>query len=178
MEKLAEEPPALVLLDIELPGISGNEVLQQIRARWNAFELPVIMLTSNSDSEDVLHSFRLGASDFVNKALPGEILIRRIQTHIHVSSLGKQSGEIQQARAIQAIVATYNHEINNPLCLALVALDRISRDNPDNPSVQRLEEALYRISDIVKKIKSLEKEARISLEEYTPDSKMVKLKAS
>ncbi|MDO5689078.1 MAG: response regulator transcription factor, partial [Tissierellia bacterium] len=69
----------LVLLDINLPGMSGFQVLRQIRAQS---ELPVLMLTARDTQMDELMSLELGADDFVTKPFNREILLARIRTRL------------------------------------------------------------------------------------------------
>ncbi|MFN2301741.1 MAG: response regulator [Gammaproteobacteria bacterium] len=61
------ETPALVLLDLKLPRVSGLEVLQRIRSDERTKTLPVVVLTSSSQDEDILSSYRLGANSYVRK---------------------------------------------------------------------------------------------------------------
>ncbi|NTU75774.1 MAG: response regulator [Anaerolineaceae bacterium] len=65
-----EEPPelpALVLLDLNLPGMSGLEVLRQIRAHERTRLLPVIMLTTSMEDHDMTRSYELGANSYIRK---------------------------------------------------------------------------------------------------------------
>jgi two-component system response regulator len=59
--------PAVVLLDLHLPGIDGFGVLERIRAEARTALLPVVVMTSSDERSDVLHSYRLGANSFVRK---------------------------------------------------------------------------------------------------------------
>jgi two-component system, response regulator len=59
--------PAVVLLDIKLPKVSGLEVLERMRADERTRLVPVVMLTSSSEDEDKLRSYRLGANSYVRK---------------------------------------------------------------------------------------------------------------
>lgn len=61
---IASEPIDIVLLDLMLPDISGEEVCQQIRA-FSA--LPIIMLTAKSDEDDIIHGLKIGADDYIVK---------------------------------------------------------------------------------------------------------------
>lgn len=72
----------LILLDLQMPGMRGEEVLQEIRARYSATELPIIMLAASSDRNDIRRSLELGANDYVTK--PGELpmLLARIKTQL------------------------------------------------------------------------------------------------
>lgn len=61
------ELPDLVLLDLKLPRMGGLEVLQRIRADDRTRLLPVVVLTSSSQDEDIVSSYRLGANSYVRK---------------------------------------------------------------------------------------------------------------
>ena len=62
-----EELPAVVLLDLKLPKVSGLEVLQRIRGDERTQLLPVVILTSSDEREDLIGGYRLGANSYVRK---------------------------------------------------------------------------------------------------------------
>ncbi len=65
----AGELPAVVLLDIGLPRLSGLEVLERLRAHPRTRLLPVVILTSSDEENDRMRSYKNGANSFVRKPL-------------------------------------------------------------------------------------------------------------
>jgi two-component system, response regulator len=63
----AARMPAAVLLDLKLPKLSGLDVLQRMRADPRTRLIPVVILTSSSEDEDMLRSYELGANSYVRK---------------------------------------------------------------------------------------------------------------
>lgn len=61
------ETPAVVLLDLRLPKIDGLEVLQRIRADERTRLLPVVILTSSKQEEDLVNGYKLGANSYILK---------------------------------------------------------------------------------------------------------------
>jgi two-component system, response regulator len=59
--------PRLVLLDLKLPGLNGHEVLERLRQDARTRHVPVVMLTSSVEAEDVHRSYVLGANSYVRK---------------------------------------------------------------------------------------------------------------
>lgn len=60
-------PPGVVLLDLNLPGTSGRDVLEQIKADESLRHIPVVILTTSADQSDVTFCYRNGASGYMTK---------------------------------------------------------------------------------------------------------------
>lgn len=70
------ERPDLVILDVNLPGMSGFEICQQIRAEST---VPILMLTVRSAEEDEVHGLDLGADDYLTKPFSPRMLLARVR---------------------------------------------------------------------------------------------------
>ena len=77
LEAAASERPDLLILDLMLPGLSGYEVLGELRRRPELTEVPVIVLTARRDEADRVRGLELGADDYVTKPFsPRELVLR------------------------------------------------------------------------------------------------------
>ena len=73
---------ALVLLDVEMPEMSGLEVLRSLRQRHTRVDLPVIMVTARQESKDVVEALTIGANDYVTKPVDFPVALARIETQL------------------------------------------------------------------------------------------------
>ncbi|MCB1800628.1 MAG: EAL domain-containing protein [Gammaproteobacteria bacterium] len=77
MDRLREQHPDVLLLDVVMPGLNGFEILSMVRADPEFTHLPVIILTSSSDAATKLQALDLGATDFLSKPVdPSELALR------------------------------------------------------------------------------------------------------
>ena len=74
--------PALVLLDVMMPGLSGFDVLEQLRANEATKSLPIIMLTAKAQDSDTERGFALGANDYVFKPFSPRELMNRVNLQL------------------------------------------------------------------------------------------------
>jgi diguanylate cyclase (GGDEF)-like protein len=71
-----------VLLDVMMPEMSGTEVLQEIRVKFSASLLPIIMVTAKSQSEDIVEALKFGANDYVTKPVDFSTALARVNSQI------------------------------------------------------------------------------------------------
>jgi len=79
MTEINQQLPALVLLDLMLPGMSGFALARRLRGEARTRELPIIMVTARADEGDRVQGLELGADDYVTKPFSPKELIARIR---------------------------------------------------------------------------------------------------
>jgi diguanylate cyclase (GGDEF)-like protein len=72
----------LVILDVMMPRLSGNDTCRQMRQKYTPQELPIILLTARTRTEDLLAGFEAGANDYLTKPVNKEELLARVSTHL------------------------------------------------------------------------------------------------
>ena len=148
----------LVLLDWMMPGMEGPEVLQRIREAHTPGQLPVIMVTARSASQDVSGTLGAGANDYVTKPVDFAVLQARMQTQLArktaedvtyrtLKDMRRTVGELENARrraeagakAKSEFLANISHEIRTPLNGVLGMAEVMALDELTEAQRQRLE---------------------------------------
>ncbi|MDR2533102.1 MAG: response regulator [Oscillospiraceae bacterium] len=86
-ELLEEVVPDLILLDILMPETNGFDALRMLKGDTRYFNIPVIFLTSRSDSTTEALGFEMGAVDFISKPFSEPVLLNRIKCHLKIEDI-------------------------------------------------------------------------------------------
>lgn len=173
LELVAQSEFDLIIMDYVMPGMSGIEVVEIIRKDKNSFELPIIMLTSKNSSDNLVESLKRGANDYLTKPVNIDIAVARIKLHINLKELNTQNMQQKQAVTIATLITTLNHEINNPLAIALGHLNLgFERMTPER--FEKVVKALYRIADLVKEVQNITTNSKQVT--YSDDTTMYEIK--
>jgi signal transduction histidine kinase len=84
----------LVLLDVEMPSMSGLELLQIVRKTHSQMQLPIIMVTAHHQSSDVVQALELGANDYVTKPVDLPVALARLKTHLGYKRVNEALKEV------------------------------------------------------------------------------------
>ena len=80
LERVQQRPSLdLMLLDLNLPGVGGLDVLKQLRSDPRTRTLPVVVLTSSQEQEDIRRAYECGANSFVSKSDTPELTFQRLR---------------------------------------------------------------------------------------------------
>ncbi len=94
LKTVRENPPDLVLLDIQMPGIDGIETLKRIKEEDPL--IPVVMMSAHGTIEKAVQSMKLGAYDFITKPFAGDRLLVTVNNALMTSSLKKEVDELKR----------------------------------------------------------------------------------
>jgi two-component system phosphate regulon response regulator PhoB len=100
MERVFALRPALLLLDVMLPGASGFEICRTLKSDPRSREMPIILLTAKAQARDRVHGLELGADDYVTKPFSPRELVLRVQAQVRKLPGQARPGETLQVGEI------------------------------------------------------------------------------
>jgi two-component system sensor histidine kinase/response regulator len=143
LEMLQTEAYDLVLLDMMMPVLNGIETLIEIRANADLAELPVIIISAISETEQVVNAIKLGANDYITKPLDVSMVMARVQTQVALKRLTDERREalvaLEAANQLKSrMMQVASHDLRNPLNnlkLLLTVVKAAVQDQPDIASL-------------------------------------------
>lgn len=148
LEQCRECPPDVVLLDIEMPGLDGYQVLSELKSDPTLRYIPVVFLTSRSGMDDVVAALRAGAHDYLKKPFEPPELLARVGSALHVKKLQDQlqerNAELDRISRTDMLTGLFNRRHldeeltrrsrdsqrhGDPLCILLLDIDHFKSIN-------------------------------------------------
>jgi len=129
----------IILLDVMMPEMSGYDAIKVLKNNPRTADIPVIFLTSKSDTNSELEGFVQGAVDFVSKPFSPQLLLKRVDVHVLVESQKKELEHINQN--LQHLVDEKTEEIQELQNAILKTMSNLVeyRDNVTGDHVERSE---------------------------------------
>ncbi|MFM2291740.1 MAG: hypothetical protein RIS29_1553 [Bacteroidota bacterium] len=125
LKELEKQTPSLILLDVMMPEMDGYEVCRLINANEEWTEIPIIFLTANAQTENLVEGFKAGGVDYITKPFKGEELLVRVKNHLELADSKKMIVEMNKSRdKLYSIIA---HDIRSPLSGILQTVDAIDQ---------------------------------------------------
>lgn len=121
LEQIQYFQPALILLDVMMPGIDGYEICDRLKQDPATQDIPVIFMTALSETENKIKGFSLGAVDYVTKPFHREEVLARVKVHFQLQNLTKTleeqnkilKYEISQREQAESLLMQLNSQLEN-----------------------------------------------------------------
>lgn len=123
LSKLEESLPDLIILDIEMPNLSGYDVCREVRKNLRTSNIPVIMLTSRADVDDKILGLEFGADDYLTKPCDSRELIARVEANIRRSRQERDASPLTGLPGNTQINDQINSRVKSGTRFALLYLD-------------------------------------------------------
>jgi two-component system, NtrC family, sensor kinase len=160
---IQQEKPDVVLLDWNLPEVSGINIIKLIKEQVRDSISPyVIMVTARREIEFRIEGMEAGADDYLTKPFDRKELLARLHVGLRTILLQREVAIQARQKTVVEMAVSVAHEIANPLATAMLLVQRLGR----NPSIQEaqnvkedlelLSKQLGRIETLVRKAQSIE----------------------
>jgi two-component system, sensor histidine kinase and response regulator len=125
-----EEPPDLILLDINMPGMDGFEVCRRLKADAALAEIPVLFVTARGQTRDKIEAFAAGAVDYITKPIQVEEVSARVGAHLTIRRqerlLRETISSLRQLEALRdRLVHMVVHDLRSPLTVVQASFELI-----------------------------------------------------
>lgn len=166
LERVDEEHPDIILLDIMMPDMDGVETCQRLKQNPKTETIPVIFVTAKMDRTDKISGLESGAIDYITKPIDMEETMARVRTHLRLESMHDENLELQQrlgearrTAAIGSMTQGIAHNLNNLLGVVVGYLDllKLRMGQPDKleKGIASMEKAVKRMVDLVRQLSSM-----------------------
>jgi len=135
LERVADNPPDIILLDLVMPEMSGFEVLQKLRAEKATMNIPIVILTSLHDSERRIEALEAGCDEIISKPFDRTELLARVKSLLRIKryldEIEDNNRKLKAAERIKdEFTSTVSHELRTPLAAIKSSIDILDTEAP------------------------------------------------
>jgi len=141
LQAIESEPPDLILLDINMPGMNGYETCERLKADARFRDIPVIFISALGETEDKLRAFSAGGVDYVSKPFQFAEVEARISTHLRLRALQRELE--QHNRHLSELVTAQVKEISDAQHATIFALAKIAEAKDEDTGAHLLRVRQY-----------------------------------
>ncbi len=143
--------PDLILLDIMMPGLSGYDVIRELKADPESRNIPVIFLTAMSAAEDEAKGLELGAADYITKPISPPIVLARVKTQLQNKAVADFLRD--QNAYLEAEVAKRTREISAIQDVTILAMASLA-ETRDSDTGNHIRRTQFYIKALAEKLKT------------------------
>lgn len=183
--------PDLILLDVMMPGMDGFQTCKRFKESEATQNIPIIFLSAKTEADDIVQGFKMGAVDYITKPFNRIELLARVNTHVELKrsredltrsymdlkNSQEKIIELERRNSILAMVATANHEINQPLTVLSGSLylleESLAHSNLSATQleyIKKMHESIRKIQEILEKFRNAQ---TLRFEQYAGNSKII-----
>ena len=122
LDKVRQQAPDLIVLDLMLPGLDGLEVCRKLKGESDTRDIPIIMLTAKSEEADIVTGLELGADDYMTKPFSRRVLLARVKAVLRRRSEPVAADASELVRMHDLVINPGRHEVllnGEPVSLTL-----------------------------------------------------------
>jgi putative two-component system response regulator len=153
LRALKNVKPDLILLDIDMPGMSGFEAIKELQADPETANIPVIFLTGKNEVENELKGLSLGAVDYITKPFSQPLLLKRVELHLLLQAQKNELLEYNENLIDLVDKRTYDVATLQNAVIVWAAEILEFRDEETGQHVERVQKYLQILLNEMKKVK-------------------------
>lgn len=160
MEQSLKIHPDIILVDLEMPHLSGTELSRMLSTDDKFSSIPIIMMTASFTDTLYLKAVEAGAGDILSKSSTESMITNKISAVIRQKQLIQKEIQTKQLDAVRALIATNNHEFNNALFISNQYIKKLQSVPEQSPIAKKYTEKISemneRMLNVVKNLSTIE----------------------
>jgi CheY-like chemotaxis protein len=162
----------MVLMDLNMPGLTGLEAISHIKKLERGLETPIIMITAQSNLQGLIQGIDYGAVEYIVKPFNHDELRAKINAiynfHKQRSELANKQTELERLKLLQQTIVTLSHYINNAFSSVSLFLQTVDHNNPEQVKelIKVVENQIGKVLAVIKGMEEMAKNSDIKLVDY------------